>query len=85
MKKADLLAKIAILLAATDHIPDDVEITCAFIPGFDSCTPNVDLESWLPNGEIRKEWFVKGHSISERVNAHGIEFIRRKDIEMVMP
>lgn len=84
MKKAELLAKIAILLAATDHIPDDAEIDCAFIPSYDFA-PHLDFTEWLPDGEIKKTWFVKGFSVTEKVEAHGIEFNRRKNVEMVLP
>ena len=31
MKKADLLSKMATLLAATDHLPDDADITVVSI------------------------------------------------------
>ena len=84
MKKSDLLDKIAVLLKATDHIPDDVEIDYVFIAQ-ESHIPTSIRCKFLPEGEIKKDWYIKGESISESVEAHGCQFIRITKVEMVMP
>jgi hypothetical protein len=83
MKKANLLAKLAILIAATDHIQEDTELGFVFISAEDF--PTRIRSDFLPNGKIERTWHIKGEAIAETVEAYGCEFIRIKQVEMVMP
>ena len=84
MKKSDLLDKIAVLLKATDHIPDDAEIDYVFISQVSHIPAHIRC-NFLPEGKIKKDWYIKGESIAETVEAHGCEFKRVTAVEMVMP
>lgn len=70
MKKSDLLAKIAVLLAATDKIPDDADITLISINyfGVEIYTPFAPAEAITTD--------AKGDYIVS--DAHGIKFVRQK-------
>lgn len=84
MKKADLLAKIAILLKATDVIPDDAELGFIFIsehPNF----PTQIRSEFLPEGKVEKSWQLKGQEVAETVDAYGCEFKRVVAVEMALP
>lgn len=64
MKKADLLAKIATLLAATDHMPDDATISLV----------TIGLEIHLYSDFLPPEVVATIDGTHKYADAHGVTF-----------
>ena len=74
MKKADLLSKLATLLAATDHIPDDADIKSVFFSPY-GLGVSIETKDFLPPGEV--QIFKPDFLNLEGVESFGVMFQRR--------